>query len=100
ADYHLLRATVDPGPRIVDRPDAAADLHAQIAPGEAADRGRLDRTSAARAFQVDHVQPRPARDAEGVEHGLRVAVALRRGEIAAREAHALAAEQIERCDHV
>src|SRR5436305_1317074 len=66
-DDDLPCAAVEPPPRVVDRTDAAADLHAKIACGEARHVLRLDRRTAARAFQVDDVEARAARNVERLQ---------------------------------
>src|SRR6185436_14876691 len=99
ADHHLLRAALDPGPGIGHRTDAAADLHA-IAPRDAAHDLRRDRSAAARAFEVDHVQARSVVDAEIEQDVLRIAVDGHLPEVAASQADHFAFEKIDRRDHV
>src|SRR5688572_25157053 len=86
--------------RIPERADAAADLHDEIARGEAADDARLDRTAAARRFEVDDVQACAARDVERVEHRFRLAVDARGRKVAVGEGDHAAVQEIERRDQL
>ena len=56
--------------------------------------------AAARRFEVDDVQPRAARDVERIENRLGIAVGRHVREVAAQQADDVAAEEIERRDHV
>ena len=100
SDDDLFRTRVEPCARIGDGADAAADLHAQVALREAPDRVDLGRLAAARALEVDDVQPRAARHVERVEHRLGVAVLRDPREVAVLQADGAALQQVDRRDHV
>ena len=100
ADDDFLRAGIEPRPSIGDGADAAADLHAQIALRQPPDHVNFGRLAAARALEVDDVQPRAARHVERVEHRLGVAVRRDPREVAVLQPDSVALQQVDRRDHV